>query len=411
MSIGSKKKDKDKDAKGASGGEASANYIIGSVGGEGRSTNTTAKQEPVPTTTVNTKLSTREDSSGIQRETITSPSSSSSPSQDHIATKPMATGTASSSSSSTTSSSTSKEVPYQRQYQQNFQQQRAEQQSGINRVLDGAKDSIRKSTDEARTDIPRYTKAANEYHEQAIESAREIADNFLESQKEIINSLQSAWLPQIEAANRVVTSGWMSPRNFTQVYTNMVSNFADNIVAASRLVNNMIFANMDAFRTTMQQARDNTKEISRINVNTARSLEQTGRDVTEGYSPSFTSSGSYNNREGGYSFNQEVVGEQQHQQIPSAQNEEDTQNVLEAQNHIAGQRREQTISDMPRAAALGQALKDMRFPADKKRILLFLQERSSSNPGYQKMVSLLNIVEDRQYQNVSDVTNAAGLVQ
>jgi hypothetical protein len=38
MSLGSRKKDKDKDTKGASGGEASANYIIESeVRGEGRS--------------------------------------------------------------------------------------------------------------------------------------------------------------------------------------------------------------------------------------------------------------------------------------------------------------------------------------------------------------------------------------
>jgi tetrahydromethanopterin S-methyltransferase subunit B len=406
MSLGSKKKDKDKDAKGASVGEASANYTIGSVGGEERNTNTTSKQEPPSTTTTNNKLSTREDTSNTQRETITSPSPSS-PSQDEISTALMM---ATAASSSSTFTSASKDVPYQYQYQQNYQPQREEQQSGINSALDGTKDSIRKSTDEARRDIPRYTQAANEYHEQAIESAREIAENFLESQKEIINSLQSAWLPQIEVANRVVTSGWMSPRNFIQVYTNMVSNFADNIIAASRLANNMIFANMDAFRTTIQQTRDNTKEISRINVNTARSLEQTARDVTEGYSPSSTSSGSYNNREGGYSFSQEGVREQQHQQIPSAQNEEDTQNVLEAQNHVAGQRRQQTVTNIPRAAAVGQALKDMRFPADKKRILLFLQERSNTNPDYQKMLSLLNSVEDRQYQNVSDVTNAAGLV-
>src|SRR5215217_8265333 len=402
MSIGSKKKDKDKDSKGASGGEASANYTIGSArgGAEGRSI-TTGKQEPVSTTAPNnSKPSIKQDISTT--ETITS---SSLPSQHQISTESLAT-----TASSTSTRSTSQEVPYQYQYQQNYQQQRHEQQSGINSALDGTKDSIRKSTDEARRDIPRYTQAANEYHEQAIESAREIAENFLESQKEIINSLQSAWLPQIEVANRVVTSGWMSPRNFIQVYTNMVSNFADNIIAASRLANNMIFANMDAFRTTIQQTRDNTKEISRINVNTARSLEQTARDVTEGYSPSSTSSGSYNNREGGYSFSQEGVREQQHQQIPSAQNEEDTQNVLEAQNHVAGQRRQQTVTNIPRAAAVGQALKDMRFPADKKRILLFLQERSNTNPDYQKMLSLLNSVEDRQYQNVSDVTNAAGLV-
>jgi hypothetical protein len=403
MSIGSKKKDKDKDAKGASGGEASANYIIGS--GEGRSTNTTG---PASTTTANNKLSTREDISTTQKEKITSPQSSTSmPSQDQISTEPMATTDASSSSRT---ASTSREAPYQYQYQQNYQQQREQQQSGINRSLDETRDNIRKSTDEARRDIPRYTQAVNDYHEQAIESAREIADNFLESQKEIINSFQSAWLPQIEAANRVFTSTWMSPRYFTQVYANTVSNFANNWIAVARLANNAVFANMEAFRTTMQQTRDNTKELSRINVNTARSLEQTARDATNSYASSnlygFYSGGGTGG-DGGYAFNEE----QQPEQIPSRQNEQDTQNVMEAQNHIAGQRRQQTITDMPRAAEVGQALKDLRFPADKRRILLFLQERSNTNPNYQKMVSLLDKMEDRQYENVSDVTNAAGLVQ
>jgi hypothetical protein len=42
-----------------------------------------------------------------------------------------------------------------------------------------AKDNIRRATDEARKDIPRYTQAVNEYHEQTIQTAREIADNYL----------------------------------------------------------------------------------------------------------------------------------------------------------------------------------------------------------------------------------------
>ena len=52
MSIGSRKKDKDKDVKGASGAEASVSSNIGSVqgGAEGRSTTTTDKQEPASTT-------------------------------------------------------------------------------------------------------------------------------------------------------------------------------------------------------------------------------------------------------------------------------------------------------------------------------------------------------------------------
>jgi membrane glycosyltransferase len=100
----------------------------------------------------------------------------------------------------------------------------------------------------------------------------------LESQKQILGSFQSAWLPHIDAAN-IFVSNWMSPGHYSQIYANMVSNFADNIIVGTRLANSMIFANMESSKTLMLQARDNTKELSRSNVNAARSLEQTSRDA------------------------------------------------------------------------------------------------------------------------------------
>src|ERR671939_2240257 len=125
------------------------------------------------------------------------------------------------------------------------------QQHSVNRAIDETKKNIRRATDEARKDIPRYTQAANEYQEQTIQTAREIADNFLESQKEIINSLQSAWLPQIDAANRVFVSSWLSPTRIIELYSKIISNFLDNVMIATRLVNNTVLANMEAFKTSI----------------------------------------------------------------------------------------------------------------------------------------------------------------
>jgi len=160
-----------------------------------------------------------------------------------------------------------------------------EQQQSVNRALDQTKDNIRRATDEARRDIPRYTQAVNEYQEQTIQTAREIADNYLESQKEIINSFQSSCLPQIEATNRVFTSNWIaSPRHLADNYARVVSSFADNTIAATRLVNNTIFANLEAFKTSVQNARDNAKELSRIGVNAAKAFEQASRDTTTRFS-------------------------------------------------------------------------------------------------------------------------------
>ena len=105
-----------------------------------------------------------------------------------------------------------------------------------------------------------------------------MADNYLESQREIINSLQSALVPQIEAANRAVTSNWTSPRNMTEHYARLVSAFADNTIAVTKLVNNAMFANLEAFKTSVQTARDNVKEFSRIGVNSAKAWEHASRD-------------------------------------------------------------------------------------------------------------------------------------
>ena len=155
-----------------------------------------------------------------------------------------------------------------------------EQQHSVNRALDQTRDNIRRATDEARRDIPRYTQAVNEYQEQTIQAAREIADNYIESQKEIINSFQLAWLPHIETMNKVFNTSWVSPRHFADNYARIVSNLTDNTMAATRLVNNTIFANLEAFKTSVQNARDNAKEFSRIGVNTARTVEQASRDTS-----------------------------------------------------------------------------------------------------------------------------------
>ena len=165
------------------------------------------------------------------------------------------------------------------------QVQQREHQQAINKALDETKDNIRRTTDEARKDIPRYTQSVNEYQEETIQAARQMADNYLESQREIINSMQSALVPQIEAANKAVTSNWTSPRNVTEQYARLVSAFADNTIAVTKLVNNAMFANLEAFKTSVQTARDNVKELSRIGVNSAKTLEQTSRDTTKTFSP------------------------------------------------------------------------------------------------------------------------------
>jgi hypothetical protein len=72
---------------------------------------------------------------------------------------------------------------------------------------------------------------------------------------------------------------WASPRRVADVYARTVSSIADNTIAATKLVNNAVFSNLDAFKTCVQNARDNLKEVSRIGVNAAKTFEQASRDT------------------------------------------------------------------------------------------------------------------------------------
>ena len=156
-------------------------------------------------------------------------------------------------------------------------QLKKDQQEVIDKALDQTREDIRKSVDEAKREIPRYTRALNEYQEQTIEATRELADNFVVSQKEIINSFQSAWAPYIENYTRNVNT-YLSPGRISEVYTNTTRSYADNIFTVTRLTNNVIFGYAEAMKNSLQQAKNNAKELSRIGVNAAKTFEQTSKE-------------------------------------------------------------------------------------------------------------------------------------
>ena len=157
-----------------------------------------------------------------------------------------------------------------------------EQHEAVNKALDETRDNIRKTISEARKELPDYAQRVTNLQERTIETVKEIADNYIESQREIINSFQSTWSPYV---NYFDVRNWstvllFSPRRVSEVYTNMVSGYTENLVTATKLINNTIFANLETFKTSLQQARDNAKELSRIGINTAKSFEYTSSRQT-----------------------------------------------------------------------------------------------------------------------------------
>ena len=183
------------------------------------------------------------------------------------------------SSSNITSDNTSNIKSTDSLYDTNIQNNQQDFKDSINSSLDETKDNINRSIDESRTQIPHYNNIVNSYQEQTLQAAREISENFIESQKSIINSIQSAWIPFSQTFNTKANSRCISPEAVANVYSRFVSTVTDNAVSALKTTNNIIFSSFESWKSTLQQAKDNSKHLFNLNSNAAKTFEQNVREI------------------------------------------------------------------------------------------------------------------------------------
>jgi len=94
----------------------------------------------------------------------------------------------------------------------------------------------------------------------------------------------------------------------------------------------------------------------------------------------------------------------------SDENQEYQEKVSE-QSGVEGQRKEVNVENYPEAIAFAQILKDVEFPASKSKLIEHVRLASDSNEASTEAINKLSNIEDRQYENVADVTKAAGIVR
>ena len=165
------------------------------------------------------------------------------------------------------------------------QQQRAAQefQSTVNRSLDEANKNVRTSIDETRNQIPQYANVVKNYQEQALESTGKMIEDYVEAQKSVIDSVFSSSAAYFENANRVFNY-WFSPRVPVEIWVRAVSNVAENVSAATRINNDILFGNINAFGNAFERVQRQTEELSRINVNNAKTIANTARETASEFS-------------------------------------------------------------------------------------------------------------------------------
>jgi hypothetical protein len=148
-----------------------------------------------------------------------------------------------------------------------------QQQDVINMTFDNTLNNIKRSTDEATREIPRYTQRITEYQEQTIQTIKDIASDFIEAEKQVIGSFQS----------QVDRSGvWdvYNPQRIAENYAVMVNNFTSYLLNTSNLINNALASNMRVYNTALEQTRDNLKACAKTNTNFIQSVNIQNKEVT-----------------------------------------------------------------------------------------------------------------------------------
>jgi hypothetical protein len=86
-----------------------------------------------------------------------------------------------------------------------------------------------------------------------------------------------------------------------------------------------------------------------------------------------------------------------------------TEKVIREQAGVEGQRKEVNVESYSQVAQIGQILKDIKFPANKKKIIEHINKQSNIQ-NKEAILSKLQKLEEREYKSVSDVTTSSGLV-
>ena len=152
-----------------------------------------------------------------------------------------------------------------------------QQQDAINKTLDNTLNNIKRSTDEATREIPRYTQRIAEYQEQTIQTVKDIASDFIEAEKQVIGSFQS----QVDrnSGNNNGVWNWFNPQKIAENHAVMVNNFTSYLLNTSNLINNALASNMRVYNTALEQTRDNLKACAKTNTNYVKAVNSQNREV------------------------------------------------------------------------------------------------------------------------------------
>ena len=143
-----------------------------------------------------------------------------------------------------------------------------QEQEAIENVLDETKRAIKKTANEAKREIPKYTETMAGLQEETIQATKEIGNDLIELQREA-----ATLVPKYQERFMSYYVPWAYPKLVTEYYSKMVDSYVENVISATNLVNSLVVFNME----NIQRLADSAKEYWRVGVENAKAINNSIR--------------------------------------------------------------------------------------------------------------------------------------
>src|SRR4029078_3161035 len=145
-----------------------------------------------------------------------------------------------------------------------------QEQEAIENLLDETKRAIKKTANEAKREIPKYTETMAGLQEETIQATKEIRYDLIELQKEA-----ATLVPKFQERFMSYYVPWAYPKIVTEYYSRMVDSYADNVISATNLMNSLVVFNME----NIQRLAESTKEYWRVGVENAKAINNSIKEA------------------------------------------------------------------------------------------------------------------------------------
>ena len=136
--------------------------------------------------------------------------------------------------------------------------------------MDETKRTKKKTINEAKREIPKYTEAMGQIQEETIQATKQIGYDLIELQREA-----ASLVPKFQERFMSYYVPWAYSKLVTEYYSRMVDSYVDNVISATNLVNSLVVFNMES----IQRLSDSTKEYWRVGVENAKAINDSIREA------------------------------------------------------------------------------------------------------------------------------------